>query len=297
MSVPGQLYPPTHKHGANLKRAGIIAAVLLGVGLLVFAQVIRPNQHADVYEKRLSNAAAQLQDCFGALANTNNFRIFYAPDIELALKQQNVRDIQAAIRKCSAELGRFNTEAQTLPRLQLSGYSGNYRAAWTDKHKSLQVAGQSNDVLMQYGRLVDFLGQYFARLTPFVTYTSELNQISDTSLLAGRVAELEEQGNDLRRQAARVRALKPSVGFEPVIQPTAAMLDQAADGFELLASGHRQRNDGSVAQGFQEIESAVADYNSTVQNLPFSLLQTNYTVQQVAALPGKIESLRVTGAE
>lgn len=276
---------------AKLKRAGIIMIAGLAFGLLTYGQIVRPNQHAAAYERQLDASASRLQACFERLVVTEKLRIFYAPDIPIEAKRQDIAAIKASIRDCGEELKRFNSGSQTLRRLSFSGYTAHYRAAQADQQHALNVTGQSSDVLVQYERLAEFLDQYYASLELFVSATAELNQVGDTSLLAGQASQFGEQGSELHRQAAQLRSLTPAAGFGEVIEPTAVMLDQAADGFDYLSTGYANNNDADITLGFGLIESAVASYNSSVMNLPFNALQDNYAIKQVAGLPDKVKDL------
>ncbi len=276
---------------AHLKRATVVFVALLAFSLLAYAEIIRPNQHARAYDSRLSVAADDLHNCFLQLADNENSAIFYAPDIPLAQKQDNIKTIQQSIRRCNGELQRFYYDAQTLQSLYLSGYTADYRQSRTTKDHALNVAGQSNDVLRQYDQMATFLGEYYQGLEQFIEYTDKLNQTADLSSLQNQVPQLRQQAAELRAQATDMRKLKPTPGFEPMVGPTAAMLDQAASGFDLLASGYSRQNDTTITAGFTAIESAVATYNASVQQMSFDLLVKAYITKQVAALPGKVEDL------
>lgn len=279
------------KSRAKLKRAGVIAMALLAFGLMAYAQVIRPNQLAHAYEYRLSEAALKLESCFTDLTTTTKLQIFSAPDIELRDKRQDLKTIRDNITLCRAELKYFNQESQSLRGLRFSGYTTEYRTANTNQQQALEVVGQSSDVLSQYDQLAAFLDQYFASLEAYVTSTGQLNGAGNTAALASQTHQFAEQGAELHRQAARIRTLNAGAGFETVIQPTAAMLDKAADGFDYLAVGYARGDDYTVTTGFEMIEAADREYNAVVINLPFEKLQASYTVKQVAALPGKLVDL------
>jgi hypothetical protein len=231
------------------------------------------------------------------LADLGKLKLFEAPDVTMEQKHQSIVTIKATIHKCATELQHFNTAAQSLQELQFSGYTSHYRSAKAIKDHSLNTGGQSNDVLAQYSQLANFLEDYFTALTPFVDDTTALNQLNgDTNQLYYRVDELGEQGNDLHTRAAAIRQLKPLTGFESIIQPTALMLDHAADGFDNLAYGYRTGNDIVITYGFHAVEGAVADYDGTVNNLPFESLQTSYIIKQVTALPVKFNDLKANVA-
>lgn len=276
---------------AHIRRAAVIFVALLAFSLLAYAEVIRPNQHAKAYDSRLQAAANDLHACFLKLADTESLAIFYAPDIPLSQKQANIESVRQSVKQCSGELQRFYYDAQTLQGLYLSGYTGNYKKSQTTKEHALNVAGQSNDVLKQYGQMASFLSSYYEGLEMFTTYTDELNKMVDLSSLQNQTPKLRQQAAELRAQATDIRQLKPAAGFETMIAPTADMIDQAASGFESLANGYSRQNDMTIANGFESIETAVATYNATVQQMSFELLVQAYTTKQVAALPSKVEDL------
>lgn len=281
------------KSRAKLKRASIVTLALLAFGLLMYAQIVRPDQLASSYTVRLNSASDQLESCFSDLTATSKLKIFGAPDIPLQAKRQDLKAIHQAVEQCESQLKQFNVDSQTLQGLRLSGYTAGYRAAVINQNQALAVVGESSDVLSQYKRLASFLDEYFASLEAFVDYTEQLNQTgNNTSTLYSQGYQLAEQGKSLHQQAARVRALNPSAGFEGIIQPTAAMLDEAANGFDNLGAGYARGNDNLINTGFKQIESAQATYSGSVINLPFEQLQNSYTIKQVAALPNKIVNLR-----
>ncbi len=276
----------------RLRRIGIVLLTIAAFSLLAYAQIVRPNQHARNYDIQLGEASERLQSCFLKLADNEDLKLFGAPDISIRQKQQDVRTVQGNLRQCSRELQIFNLHAQKLQKLYLSGYTEEYRRALLTEQHAMNIAGQSSDVLEQYGQLSNFLQQYFASLLPFTTYFDELNRLPDVSVLSGRIPQLRQQAGDLHAQAQNVRTSKPFPGFETMIQPTATMLTKAGDGYDLLADGYATGNDRTIDLGFKMVESAVADYNGSVGQLSFDLLIKSYTVKQAAALPAKIEDLR-----
>ncbi len=281
----------------RLRRIGIVLVIIAAFSLLAFAQIVRPNQHARNYENQLGQASERLQTCFMKLTDYEDLQIYGAPDISISQKQRDVRTIQGNIRQCSSELQIFHLQAQRLQKLYLSGYTEEYKRARLTEQHAMNIAGQSNDVLNQYGQLAGFLQQYYASLLPFMTYSDELNQLPDVTVLAGRIAQIRQQADDLHAQAKNVRDSKPYPGFETMIRPTAVMLDDAGDGYDLLAEGYTKNIDATLAEGFQTIERAVAVYNGSVGQMSFDLLVKSYTVKQVSALPIKLENLRRSEVE
>jgi hypothetical protein len=240
----------------------------------------------------MSQSASQIQNCFNQLADTSKLKLFEAPDVTLDQKRQSTATIETVARKCANNLQQYNTQAQQLQSLYLSGYTSHYRSAHVIKEHALDIAGQSNDALAQYQQLASFLDDYFKQLTPFVAYTDDLSNLVDTNVLYGSIKQLNSQGNDLHARATAIRNLKPATGFEGIIQPTALMLDNAADGFDNLALGYSLGSDPIITNGFHSIEKATADYDSNVKNLPFASLQNSYIIKQVNGLPVKYNDLK-----
>src|SRR5690242_14995949 len=87
----------------KVKRAAIWLAVFLAVALLAYAEVIRPNQDAKTYTTRLDSSSKPLEKCFEDLTKTTELKSFYAPDVALEVKQQDMSAILKQISACREE--------------------------------------------------------------------------------------------------------------------------------------------------------------------------------------------------
>lgn len=274
-------------HHADTVILSILAVILLG-----YSQIFLPNHYASNYEARMIVASNKMQDCAADLSDTAKQPLFSAPDVSLEQKHESIDLIQSTVKRCNDSLQEFNRQAQSLQQLKFSGYTPHYRSSQTVKSHGLDIAGQSSDVLNQYLQLASFLGAYLDQLTPFVEYTAALNEMSDTNQLYNQVDELASRGNEIHQRAAALRKLKPVHGFENIIQPTALMLDEAANGFDNLAIGYQTRNDAIINVGFEDIEKAVAQYDKSIKNMPFDGLQTSYIAKQATGLSVKFNDLK-----
>lgn len=279
----------TARQASRLKRTLVMATVLIAVSLLVFAEVIRPNQEAKSYTSRLDAASKPLQACFEDLSKTTELNIYYAPDIALVTKQQDAKTISSEINVCRAELADFEAAAQQLSGQQLAGYTNTYRTAKVNQRQAIDIAGQSRDVLNQYARLSEFLTNYYRHIEAFTTYMTAVN--STTFFDGVRLQDMSKQADDMRVRADQLRNLASPQEFNESRTATATMLTTAASGFDNLVGGFSFGNDTTVNLGYAQIDEAQTSYDSKVINLPFEQLTSSYIPKQVLQLPIKIENL------
>ncbi len=279
----------TARQASKLKRTVVVATILIALALLVFAEVVRPNQEAKTYTSRLDTASKPLQSCFDDLAKTTELNIYYAPDTALITRQQDARTITNEINICRTELATFEAAAQQLSGQQLAGYTNTYRTAKVNQRQAIDVAGQSRDVLNQYARLADFLTAYYKHIEAFSSYMTATNE--STFFDTARLQAMSAQADDMRVRADQIRALQSPPEFNDTKTTTAAMFTTAASGFDNLVGGYNFGNDSTVNLGYRQIDEAQTSYDSTVINLPFEQLTRSYIPQQVMQLPVKIENL------
>jgi hypothetical protein len=285
-----------HHLPVKVQRTLMIAAILLAVGLLVFVEIVRPNQDAKKYTGRLYSASQPLERCFEKLADTTGSKLFYAPDIRFDAKAADTADILRQIATCRTEIKKFDHTARQLLSLRLAGYTPTYRQAKVNQRQALDVIGQSNDVLDQYQRMTTFLAAYYKHTAAFVQYTTALSTEGDWFNNA-RLQKLSNQADDLRSRSVAIQQLDAPQEFEPTKNATMAMFAKAADGLDKVVSGYTYGNDFAATDGFKSIDQAVADYDGTVINLPFHQLTTSYIPQQVTQLPVKVQNLLAVDSE
>jgi|GEM_PF-1951427 len=283
----------------NTKKYSLIACIVLAVSLLVFAEVIRPNQDAKTYTTRLEAASIPLKKCFEKLSDTTTLDIYGAPDIAIAQKQKDLTVIENQINTCHDQLNSFNSQAHKLLSLHFAGYTQTYHQAKVNQRQAYDVIGQSQDVLNQYADLVDFLGTYYDNINAFISYFGNLQQIEDKGVqpTAATIKILSQQASDLRKRAVNLRALKASPGFDPVKTTTADMFESMATGLENVSKGYGGYSDYTTTLGISQVDAAVATYDSKVINLPFDQLQHSYVPKQVQQLPVKVENFLAAQSE
>lgn len=283
----------------RLKRYSLVAAIVLAAVLLVFAEVIRPNQDAKSYTARLEAASKPLQACFEKLSATTELGIYSAPDIPLKDKQKDATTITNQINACRDQVDAFNAQAHRLLSLHFAGYTQTYHQAKVNQRQAYDVIGQSQDVLNQYSELAAFLSEYYGHIDAFLSYFQNIQQIENNGGFpsAASVKVLSQQAADLHKRATAVRGLKANPGFEQVKTATADMFDAIAVGFDNAVVGYSNFSDYYTNVGIKQIDAAVATYDSTVINLPFDQLQVSYVPKQVQQLPVKVENLLAAQSE
>jgi hypothetical protein len=292
-SSPGT---PRTARQAKLKRVSFFVCVLFLIALIAYAEVIRPNQDAKSYTIRLETASKPLEKCFEKLAETTALKIYYAPDIPLETKKQDVATIDKEIATCRKELSSFESSSQKLMQLHFAGYTPVYRDAKVNQRQAVEVIGQSTDVLNQYSNMATFLKAYFGHVEVFSTYTAELANGNDF-FGSDRIQQLATQAKDLRNRATQLRQLSSPPEFNGTKEATAVILNATANGFENLVVGYSRGNDFTVNSGNTQIDEAVASYDSTVINMPFEQLNKSYIPKQVVQLPSKIQNLLAGASE
>lgn len=281
----------------NAKKIGITLAILVIVGLVVFAEIIRPNQDAKAYHGRLEVASQPLNDCFKKLGDTTQQDIFYAPDIDLKLKISNVNAIRTQVTACRGQIDEFNKTVQSLLSFKLAGYTSTYRSAQLDQRHAVEMISQSEDVMNQYDEVAAFLQQYYGHLATFLAALDSLNKAEDSNTLSNDNGYLTQQAASLRAQATAMRALDPPLGFKPSRDTAATMIDNMATGFESLGKGYDTYSDSLKSLGYKQIDDAVGMYDNTVNGQPYPLLNNAYANKEVNALPAKIENLLAGASE
>ena len=288
---------PTHSKKA--KHYLMITAVVLALGLIIFAEVIRPNQDARAYTGRLDTASKPLNQCFEKLAATTELDIYYAPDVSLDTKQKNITTIKSQIAACREELASFDAQAHRLLTLHFAGFTQTYRDAQVNQRQAYDVIGQSRDVLNQYYELADFLDQYYNHIAAFMTYFANLQKIENNygTPNTATVKILSQQAGDLHKRAGLIRGLKVTPGFELTKTATADMFEPLATGFDNAVKGYTNYSDYYTNLGLGQVDKAVADYDAKVINMPFDQLKTSYIPKQVQQLPIKIQNLLAAQSE
>lgn len=274
---------------SKLKRTIVVTTIVAALAVLVFVEVIQPNQEAKSYTGRLANASKPLQSCFEELAKTTELAIYYAPDIALITKQQDAGAISSRIAVCRTELANFELVAQRLSGQQLASYTKAYQAAKVNQRQAIDVAGQSRDVLNQYAKLADFLAEYYKHIEAFSSYMTAANE--STFFDGAQLQTMSNQADDMRARANQIRIIQSPLEFNDTKNATATMFTTAAGGFDSLVGGYNFANDATVSLGYSQINEAQATYDSTIINLPFEQLTGSYIPQQVVQLPSKIENL------
>ena len=274
------------------RRAIMVMIILLMVGLLVFAEIIRPDQDARSYSKDLQAATQPLEKCFEKLANTTTLDIYYAPDIAIQDRQKDAATISKQVAACRQELNHFNEVTGQLLSLHLAGYTQTYHQAKVYQRQAMDIIGQSSDVLNQYGDLADMLSQYYAHIKVFLDDFAYLQSVEQYAYPTnGMISQLAGQAKDLHQRAADIRGLKTTSNFDQMRLATADMFDRYATGFDYVVQGYANYNDATKKLGFDMIDLAVSDYDSTVIVLPFKQLQSSYIPKQVQQLPVKVRNL------
>jgi hypothetical protein len=280
----------------KVKRATLAVCIFLSVVLLAYAEIIRPDQDAKAYATNLGTASKPLEKCFEQLAKTTESQLFYAPDISLDTKQQDVTSILSKIKECRTHLSSFETASHHLLGLHLAGYTKSYRQAKIYQRQAFDVIGQSDDVMDQYELTATFLSQYYAHIAAYTSYIDSL-QNDSTYFSSTRIQSLSQQAADLRERANSVRSLQSPQEFTTTRQATADMLSMAADGLDGVAKGYLYANDYAVSNGYAQIDKASNTYYSSVINLPFDQLIKSYIPKQVDQLPVKIDNLLTASSE
>jgi hypothetical protein len=275
------------------KRISLVAGIVLLVALLAFAEVIRPDQDARAYTARLQSASQPLGACFQKLANTTQLDVYYAPDIPIKEKQDNIRTINNQINSCRTQLASFNKQSQDLLNLHFAGYTQTYHQAKVNQRQAYDVIGQSEDVLNQYADMANFLDQYYGHIGAFLSYFDNLQTVEKSGAYTSNanIAVLTSQASDLHKRAADIRGMPANVSFDPTKPATADMFDAMAAGFDNVVRGYSGYGDYTRNLGFQQVDAAVATYDTTVVNLPFDQLNASYVPKQVQQLPVKVKNL------
>ena len=151
-----QSFKSSKRLSKKIKSISVVFGVILLASLLVFAEVIRPNQDAKAYTTRLNTASQPLNSCFEKLADTTTLDIYYAPDIAVQDRQKDAKVITDQVNICRDQLKTFNTQARDLLNLHFAGYTHTYYQAKVSQRQAYDVIGQSNDVLNQYSDMAAF---------------------------------------------------------------------------------------------------------------------------------------------
>jgi len=281
----------------TIKRLAFAVAVLALVGLLVFAEVIRPNRDAAAYASRIEKASAPLQECFQKVADSTQQDLFYSPDVDLEVKRSDVKDIQTSVVECRSKMQDFRKTVGGLLSLPLSGYTKQYRQAQLTQQHAENVLSQSEDILNQYNAMADFLSQYYAHLSNFLAAYGSLEKAEQNYTISNRNQFLGKLGASMHAEATALRALKPPVGFTPTRDSAAAMVDQLANGFDNLAKGFDSYSDYYKGLGYQQVDAAIKAYDKSVIGQPYPVLHDSYLVDQVNSLPSKVENILAAESE
>jgi hypothetical protein len=292
------------KLSKKAKNIIVIFSIVLFAVLLVFAEVIRPNQDAKAYTARLNSASQPLNSCFEKLADTTSLDIYYAPDITIQDRQKDAKTITTQVDACRAQLKDFNTEARDLLNLHLAGYTQTYHEAKVNQRQAYDVIGQSNDVLNQYADLATFLSNYYEHIGVFLDYFNNLQTIEKAYPYSypdrATVATLSSQASDLHKRAAAIRALPTTAStasFADTKTETADMFDAYAAGFDNVVKGYTNYSDYYRSLGYKQVDAAVATYDAKVVTLPFEQLKASYIPKQVQQLPVKVKNLLAAQSE
>ena len=281
----------------TIKRLVFAVVVLALVGLLVFAEIIHPNREAVAYNGRIEKASAPLQTCFQKVADSTQQDLFYSADVDIKVKQDDVKDIQTVVAECRTAMQTFRKTVDSLLSLPLSGYTKEYRHAQLTQQHAENVLSQSNDILNQYNAMADFLSQYYAHLSNFLAAYDSLEASEQNYTISNRNQFLSKLGSSMHTEAAALRALKAPVGFTQVRDSAATMTDQLANGFDNLAKGFDSYSDYYKSQGYQQVDAAIKTYDKSVIGQPFPVIHDSYLVDQVNSLPSKVENILAAESE
>jgi hypothetical protein len=279
----------------KIQRLIFILALLVALSLVVFLEVVRPNQDARSYTHRLDVASKPLAKCFDNLADTTGLKVFYAPDVSYADKAANTATILRQISDCRDEIKTFDQASHQLLVLRFAGYTQTYREAIVNQRQAFDVIGQSNDVLEQYQAMATFLSDYYKHIDSFRSYTSQLGGIHYFG--TAELKKLSDEADDLRARSVKLQQLSAPAEFEPTKNTTSTMFAKAADGLDQIVDGYTYGNDYMATNGFASVDQAVSDYDSNVMNLPFDQLTNSYIPKQVMQLPDKVKNLLATSSE
>lgn len=285
------------KLSPKVMRITIAVWAILIIGLLIFAEVVRPNQDASGYTTRLNDASKPLEACFTKLSETTQLPIYYAPDVVLKDKQTDIATIRKQIAACRQQLASFNASAHKLMDFRFAGYTTSYKAAKVNQRQAYDVVGQSTDVMDQYDRLASFLSAYYDHISAFQDYTASLSKLNTYYITNSNGKALASQADDLRARADDIRKLDAPAEFETTKQATADMFTKAATGFDNVAYGYTNAADYYTTIGFSQVDAATKSFDSTIVNMPFEQLIASYVPKQVQQLPGKVVDLLAAQSE
>ena len=281
----------------RLVRTGVVLWAIALLGLLIFAEVIRPNQDARAYTQRLKTASKPLEQCFDKLAATTELQLYYAPDIPLAIKQSDLTTIRRQINDCRQELTDFSSSARTLMDLRFAGYTQTYRDAKVNQKQAYDVIGQSTDVMNQYDKFAAFLATYFTHIETYLGYTQALSELDTAVVTAANSRALASQAADLRARADAILKLDAPAEFDSTKQQTAKLFSDTATGIETVGRGYANYADFITSSGFEQVDAATKLYDSTIANAPFEQITASYIPKQVVQLPVKVENLLAAQSE
>ncbi len=299
MSAQKPAKNPVKKSFRRTKKVSVIAGIVVLVALIIFAEIIRPDQDARSYTNRLQSATQPLNDCFEKLSDTTSLDIYYAPDIALKEKQSDVKSVADQVAACRTQLASFDKQAHDLLNLHFAGYTQTYHQAKVNQRQAYDVIGQSQDVLNQYADLADFLNTYYSHIEAYLSYFNNLQTIEKSygNPTKATVAVLAGQASDLHKRATQIRAMPDNISFNDIKQPTADMFDAMGTGFDNVVKGYTNYSDYYRNIGDKQVDAAVANYDSTIIDLPFSRLQSSYVPKQVQQLPVKVKNLLAAQSE
>lgn len=275
----------------------MIRKVLIGIGVLAivggiaFYEAVLPVHAGRTYLGRLNAAGKPLHSCLVKVSNTTQANVFNNPDESSAANLQEISGIDATVTSCQNQLKNFDKISHQLSHWPLSGYTSSYHDAEVRQSQAKTIVSQSDDVLRQYRQVTSFLHTYFDYDMTFVQYETAVNNVSNLDTLVSNIGQLENESQVLKQNADKLSATNAPQGYQPLTTAAAAIYRQASDGFATLASGLVQNNDNLKDAGIQGIEAATNTHDSSVEDLPSSLSQNAYQLEQATELPDKITNL------
>jgi hypothetical protein len=282
------------KHIKNILNSTFRVLLVSFIIFSVAYMAIEPGIEAKAYINQLDKTSTQLRNDFNNLSKSTQSQVFNNPDLDSAKRMQELASIKALIDQTEIQLTNFKSESDKFLDLRHIGpVYGSFETAKAMRESALDTIFQSNDVLQDYKALISYTEKYEQINAKLNEKFINFNSMIDLNLLIGKQQEVSQTALEMKSYANELKNFPVPIDLKKFNDEAVASINQAASGFDDLASGLQSANDNIIYYAASEIEQATDINGSKGNDLFVTVADKSPILKNVVNLPDKLDQFKI----
>jgi hypothetical protein len=282
------------KHIKNILNSTFRVLLVSFIIFSVAYMAIEPGIEAKAYINQLDKTSTQLRNDFNNLSKSTQSQVFNNPDLDSAKRMQELASIKALIDQTEIQLTNFKSESDKFLDLRHIGPAyGSFETAKAMRESALDTIFQSNDVLQDYKALISYTEKYEQINAKLNEKFINFNSMIDLNLLIGKQQVVSQTALEMKSYANELKNFPVPIDLKKFNDEAVASINQAASGFDDLASGLQSANDNIIYYAASEIEQATDINGSKGNDLFVTVADKSPILKNVVNLPDKLDQFKI----